>query len=393
MKPKEKFVEKASNYVQSLIDASGKVKMNRKSKHSFIATCFMANTLYGLNKNDSRLEEIGQTILKNRCNDNSYWDNDYPLIGTSNFNSEYLRLQFTSHALSALTCCNVSHDKKVDLEKYLNLQNLKIWLVNLNWSNPWLEGNRVMFLCIVLYHNSYYCKDKDAEAALNFILDWLDDFQDKTTGYWGTDKGATLSVSMAGAFHEFIIYDYLNREIKCRDKVIDSTLSLQNPFDFLFSPHVGGGACHDIDAIDILANSYRRSNHRKNDIIEAMRKSKVSILQQQNLDGGFPFTKESKFQMHLLRHIGGAFIKKMPFVARLNRIKSIPNVIIKKALPISFSAHPLIVTQPHQSDIFSTWFRLNTIALIDACVDSKWNVNKWWNFSHFIGIGWHNDNI
>jgi hypothetical protein len=66
------------------------------------------------------------------------------------------------------------------------------WLDGLNWHDPWLESNKVMFLASFLIQSS--CLE-DAHS----IFDWLDARQDPVTGYWGTPQGAKLSNAMAGA--------------------------------------------------------------------------------------------------------------------------------------------------------------------------------------------------
>ncbi len=108
------------------------------------------------------------------------------------------------------------------IQPYLGPAAITAWLDGLNWHDPWLESNKVMFLTSFLIH----CGELEAAHS---IFDWLDVHQDLHTGYWGTQHGANLLNAMAGAFHFYFLYLYLQRPFQYLEQIIDSTLSLQQP--------------------------------------------------------------------------------------------------------------------------------------------------------------------
>jgi glycosyltransferase involved in cell wall biosynthesis len=162
------------------------------------------------------------------------------------------------------------------------------WLDGLDWSNPWLESNRVMCVLGGLMHRAEKEGDAGAPGLYHQVLDWLDRTQDIKTGLWGTVQGASLLNAFAGAYHFVPFYDYVHRPVRCVPRIIDAGLSLQQE-DGLFGPGPGGGACEDLDVIGLLATFTNRVDYRVADIKKALIRSFWSIWNLQNDDGGFPY--------------------------------------------------------------------------------------------------------
>ncbi|WP_204288282.1 hypothetical protein, partial [Proteus mirabilis] len=127
---------------------------------------------------------------------------------------------------------------------------LKSWLENLNWKNPWLVSNNIMFiLYFFIYEQENY--ELENEIYIQTIIEWLIKNQSNNTGYWDCNNKSSLHNQMAGAFHFLFFFDYLGINIQHKEEIINSTLLIQE-YDGLYSYASGGGSCDDLDGIDIL---------------------------------------------------------------------------------------------------------------------------------------------
>jgi hypothetical protein len=154
------------------------------------------------------------------------------------------------------------------------------WLESLDWSDPWLESNRVMFALEILLPGN--------PAAHSRLLDWLGANVDPRTGFWGTDRGATLLRGMAGAYHFYGFLMAHGRPLPDPKTVVRNTLALQHE-DGLFAPAGGGNSCLDMDGIDILClfePALTVEWHKA--VRDALLLATDAILGLQQPDGGFP---------------------------------------------------------------------------------------------------------
>ncbi len=127
-------------------------------------------------------------------------------------------------------------------------------------------------------------------------------------------------------------------------------LGLQN-HDGGFDPDGGGGACEDVDAIDILVNVYKRSDYKHADIRHALRRCAAHMLRTQNNDGGFPYER--------------------------NR-------------PQSHMGIPGTAAPANSSTSFATWFRLHSLALCgEVLPDYASLLGAGLGFSRSLSMGWH----
>jgi hypothetical protein len=131
--------------------------------------------------------------------------------------------------------------------------------------------------------------------------------------------------------------------------LVDVALSLQHP-DGGFNPDGGGGACEDVDAVDILVNMYKQFDYKRSRIRIALRRSLRQVLEMQAPDGGFVYRRDQPFV-----HMG----------------------IAKTASPAN------------QSNLFPTWFRIHTLALISEILTDETIVKVDWKFNNTCSMGWH----
>jgi hypothetical protein len=236
--------------------------------------------------------------------------------------------------------------------KFLDIKILNSWLDGRDFSDAWLEGNNLLFVGQVLLYLYEVVRDLEAKPALDYYFAWLDKQLDPKTGLWGTDGFCNNHVAMCGGYHQLLLYYYLDKSVKSSKQLVDVVLGLQHP-DGGFRPMGGGGACEDVDAVDILVNAYKREGYRRRDILMALMMCGEAVLRLQGEDGGFPYNCKGRFS-----HMG------------------IP----------STCCHPGISTS------FSTWFRVHTLALIQQVVGPGVFIEGGpLEFSDSISMGWHKD--
>jgi hypothetical protein len=131
--------------------------------------------------------------------------------------------------------------------------------------------------------------------------------------------------------------------------LVEVALSLQHA-DGGFNPEGGGGACEDTDAIDILVNMYKQVDYKRPQVRIALRRSLRQILGMQMPDGGFVYRRDQPFV-----HMG----------------------VEKTASPAN------------QSNLFPTWFRVHTLALISEILTDEPATQMAWRFNRTCSMGWH----
>jgi hypothetical protein len=130
----------------------------------------------------------------------------------------------------------------------------------------------------------------------------------------------------------------------------DTVLGLQS-LDGSFDPAGNGGACEDVDSVDILVNLYKRGAYKHPEIRNALRRCANHILKTQNEDGGFPYRRNS-----VQSHMG-----------------------------IPGTAAPANV-----STTFATWFRIHTLALCAEIIpEYPAFAGTNFGFSKSLSMGWH----
>jgi hypothetical protein len=290
----------------------------------------------------------------------------------------YLTMQLTYFSLSALDTLGSRTVYPLRFaEKYKNIKFLRNWLEGRNWAAPWVESNNIMFVFYFLVRMYQDTKDEKILETLYAGLDWLDKRQDPETGFWETNNGVDLLNAMAGAFHFYSFYFDLEREVKYIDRTIDSTLSLQHK-DGLFHPWGGGGACHDLDAVDVLVKFSLLTDYRQSDVKAALTRAFEGILRNQNEDGGFCEAKNRTRPKSIKRRIG-----EIVGLDRLLNKRVAPSDITK------YSGWNQMTYKIVESDTWSAWFRPLALALISSRYPGEFISNMNWKFRRFPGLGWH----
>lgn len=266
---------------------------------------------------------------------------------------DYLHGMTTYFALHALDALGEKPQYPLSfLKNFSEKDQVFQWLRELDWSNPWRESNRVMHLLSALLFALQWERSPFAAARYHDVLDWLDEHQDPSTGLWGTERGASLLNAVAGAYHFVPYYRYARRPVRAWSKIVESCLELQNE-DGLFAPAPGGGACEDLDVIDLLCNAVRATGTLTPEIRQALTRAFWAIWNMQLPDGSFPYS-----------HVPGDAVYR-------------------------FSSWPAMEAPVGGGDMWANWFRLSALHTIRSLLGADLPPLGSWTFRRLPALGFH----
>ena len=299
----------------------------------------------------------------------------------------YLEWQMTMFGISALDVFGEQPKYNLKfLNKFRGKELLQAWLADRDLSNPWMMSNEIMFLMFFFSYEYIQINMRESLELLEIIFNYLDQHIDSKTGLWGTNYGANTHNAMAGAYHFYPFYAYFKRSIMYPENVIDRVLALQNRCDGLFLAKGGGGACEDLDAIYILTTLGRRTGYRKEDILIALSKAEQGIIQNQNADGGFSWAKFVRYGIKEWYYALNPIIPNMDWRTIFVLKKSAIGSRIKRTKSLSHAGWDKMTFDIEESDMWSTYFRLFALSLIDE-YRSNTGENQW-KYRSIPGIGW-----
>lgn len=267
---------------------------------------------------------------------------------------EHLRMHTTAHVLPALDLLGARpRHPLARAREFLDRHHLVSWLSARDWRQAWFEGNNLLFIGQFLVHFRDVDGIANAQKALQLFFDWLDGQQDPATGLWGTNGFCDRFDALFGGYHQLLVYYACGRPVRHAERIIDATLDLQAD-DGSFARGGGGGACEDVDAVDVLVNLFKRTGYRRLAVRNALRRALDSIMTQRNADGGFVYRRGAPFV-----HMG------------IEATRSAPDV----------------------SNLFPTWFRLHTVALIAQVLRRHPLARVPWRFNCVCSMGWHDPSV
>lgn len=263
---------------------------------------------------------------------------------------EHLRMHLTAHVLPALAALGAKPAHPLWFaRRFCDLKRLDAWLAARDLSQPWLEGNNLLFAGQFLIHLAEREAEPAAKPALERLTGWLDGRVDPASGLWGTDRGCGRAEALYGGYHQIILYHYLGRPLPHPEALIDSALSLQHP-DGGFNLRGGGGTCEDVDAIYVLAAQYPLTDHRRPQVRAALRRALPALLRRRSRDGGFVYRRGESFMHQGLTHT--------------------------RALA-------------GRGELFSTWFCLHALGLITDVLADHPLAGLKLRFAPVCAMGWH----
>lgn len=284
----------AIGFLESLrINKSWKFKFSSLNQPNLIGSSLavMLAALLGWlnNLNDEQRKSWADYLNSFQQPDGFFEDED---ISDKNLSSGYTKeralFHRTRHALFALT--TLDYKPKYNfmfIQDKFDLRSTEKWMHKLNLSNFWDSANKIMDLLLFLTYEAKVNSNKKAEETVNLILDICDKNINPNTGYQDSGK-SELRNAMAGAMHIYPLYFLWKRTPRYPDKVIETTLFLQQS-DGLFGYEVGtcGEDCLDYDATNILVNFSFIVTKYEREIKESLAKLLNAIDACKNTDGGF----------------------------------------------------------------------------------------------------------
>jgi glycosyltransferase involved in cell wall biosynthesis/SAM-dependent methyltransferase len=330
------------------------------TSRSLIATCCGILILEGLGK----LQHISQedhdswALYLQSCQDAGsglFRDpllDDFP-VESADHDLAYLSHQMSYFALQALDALGLRATYPLRfMEAFDSSEAISQWLDQLDWSNAWLQSNRVMFVLAFLIYRAEVEHDLAAPSIFHAALDWLDQMQDAATGLWGKRPAESTLNAVAAAYHFIPFYEYVHRPVNRMRRIIDFTLALQQS-DGLFGATSGGGACEDLDAIDLLVTLVRQGGYRHDDIKRAMIRAYWAIWNLQNEDGGYCYAWRTTAETY------------------------------------RFSSWAPMEVELRKSDVWASWFRLLALATIGSAYPDDVPRIANWRFRRWPALGYH----
>ena len=312
---------------------------------------------------------------------------DYKKIEDIELN--YIHYQTTAFSLSALDALGMKTKYNFTfLNAFRGKEKILKFFKKIDWRNPWHESNKIMFLLQFFSYEYIVIEKEDSLDDIYTILDCLDSAQDSKTGLWGTQFKASTFASMAAAYHFLIFYKYFNRKIKFSEKISSSVFQLQMR-DGLFHPFGGGGACEDLDAIDVIYKTNSGINTKSE---ESLKRAYRALLQNFDKNGGFCWAKRPTFPFLVgLKYFNPSLelfnIGMIKWIIKNNYIGSLIPFFKEKKI-YNYSNWNLMKYHINLSDSWSTWFRLLSIATIERLLPDLKKHDIDYKFRRLPSIGW-----
>ena len=301
----------------------------------------------------------------------------------SSHSANYLRMQATYFAIHALDALGERPKHRVSFcDQLQDPSYLRGWLDGGPWQNPWLHSNNIMFALTFLQTDSEWLGDDASARGVDAILDYLDKRQDEETGLWQPDDETDIANSVYAAYHFFPYYFWRGRCPNHVNRIIDSTLSIQQPGGLF-----GGGACEDLDAVHILVMMSLVSDYRAADIRKALERCFWRLLQLQNPDGGFPNNPATA----TTNDFGKGWKRRL--AERTGIVKILPKQLRSRGLPELlqwyYSGWKPLGCLYGQSDLWGSWFRPLAIKLIAERYSDLVGEVSIGRYRSLPGLGWH----
>ena len=359
-------------------DATGGFRFGPEAPSvGLLASCFGTMALHVVGAEPLNAEKTAAFIRSYQGDQGYFWD-DADIVDTAQKRTSYRAEQYTDFALLALEALGYDLDVRGLYSDVQSAEAVVAWLERLDWSYPWQASNRFMFLCNVL------ARRDGGVPLLRSALRWLDGYQ-CNNGLWFGDR-TTLLNAVAAAYHFAFFYPAVGRPIPRLSELAASVRRLQSP-DGLFVANGGGGSCEDIDAVDLLVRHVHAGEDDEGRSAEAIQRAYISLRGLQNLDGGFCWGRRHwhRLAQHRFAHRGKRLALPRAAAAKLrNQIRGrfgpprtwAYNGAERMRLPVE------------SSDMFSTWFRLASIGLIEtAQIDCGLIPWPHWQLRSMPGLG------
>jgi hypothetical protein len=349
------WVSRALQFINSMsLDADGIYRSVPNGPGTLYGTCYglLARTYLGENVVVTKAQSnflINTQEAESGLLVGPELQNFLPKHGSTH-DLEHLRFHLVCAALPVIRQFDIQLRYPVNIaHHFCDRGFLRSWLDKRDLHHAWLEGNNFLFIGQLLVYLRDCESCPDAQSALDVWFDWLNTHADPRTSLWGTDGYCSVMEAVYGGYHQLLVYYHEGRDVANTQGLVDAVLSLQHP-DGGFNPAGNGGACEDVDSVDILVNTYKQFDYRRPEIRVALRRCMRHILATQNLDGGFPYNRNT---------------------------------------PQSHMGIPGTAAPPDVSTMFPTWFRIHTLALMAEILTDESELQFDFRFTENLSMGWH----
>jgi hypothetical protein len=305
------------------------------------------------------------------------------LMSPAIHSEEYLALQTTMFARAALRALGQPPSQPVPwIVDLVEGTGVRRWLDGQAWENPWLASNMDMFLGVFLLEwRQLDAANALAETSVHDYFDWHNAAQNHETGFWGAQTDPLNA--MAGAYHIVLHYDYAGEPLRRIESMIDAVLRL--PWrDGLFVHGGGGGSCEDLDAVDLLVRLSLASNHREQEVRCTLLRTARRIAGGVNADGGYGWRIVPRAWRGLSAFANGEFQLTADIGASWLYALRTRSQIRSTHYYSSCRAYPYRIDR---SDMWSTWFRPQTLLLIARRYPEAFRHVPGWTLPHWPGLG------
>jgi hypothetical protein len=301
----------------------------------------------------------------------------------------YLNLQFTYFALAALHALESAPLHALYFaHPALNSEYALGWIDGGPWQDPWNHSNRIMFLLRFLIHLHQIENKSSALFVFDRVLDRLDSLQSPRTGLWHGIHDATDRLAVFAAYHFFPFYAWRARSIHHPERIVECALSIQND-DSLFGFEPGGGACEDLDAIDVLALLVRAAPHRQAAVRAGLRRALLAIVDLQRPDGGFPNYLYNPIPFRRLATPAGLRELSEDLFAFARSVRAHGRVPPRRYRPYYYSGWRRLEGVKGESDVWGSWFRTLAIVTILRNYPEFGSLPAECRFHGLPALGWH----
>ncbi|MBD3229242.1 MAG: hypothetical protein GF329_13750 [Candidatus Lokiarchaeota archaeon] len=194
--------------------------------------------------------------------------------GLWNYDNFHFKEHSTAFAASALKLLGGKPKHKLKfLDKLNTREKVEKWLKGIEWGLLFWSGSHRGGGVAAYILTTGEIPNK---RFFRWYFNWLDQEADPKVGFWRRSwlhrifKNRLTRNELGGSIHFYWIYQFMDHPIPYPEKVIDSTLKLQNELG-LWGKNVS--YCVDLDAIYCLTRCSRQiNNYREKDIYQAILK-------------------------------------------------------------------------------------------------------------------------
>jgi len=243
------------------------------------------------------------------------------------------------------------------------------------------SGNKAMFQAILLTHAYENTGDEGLADAIEAWFAFHNGHQNRH-GFWGRGERGRFYAGLQNAFHQYVIYEYWDRQYPRIETVAETILRLQDREGF-FAPTPGGDSCKDYDSIHMLLSypgiAFKIRNR------DRLQRSVRAIIQCRNKDGGFC----DKFKYGRIYNIpyilSYLFSGKSGDIRKLRAEKVVKSILKRKSRNDRRWVEEM--QSFHESTLWDTWFRCLSLAELYCALSNDGHED--FRFHTHIGLGYN----